>query len=167
MGQSWPVFVYFRPLHITIQILNLKKRRIFFVLGIRTRGLGWKAQTDPPCHSGRPRYNFFCWHCHTTSHSTTPHPMNRARRWYTVITLLYDLCSGLNIFGFKREEWEQITFSLAKLMNILHIAFTRDKRKHVSAWVHARRANWWSSSGRLKRVMPETSGRTLFTSAEK
>ena len=28
----------------------------------------------------------------TTSHSTTPDPMNRASRWYTVVTLLYDLC---------------------------------------------------------------------------
>ena len=35
---------------------------------------------------------FFCWHYHTTSHSTTPHPMNRARRWHTVVTLPYDLC---------------------------------------------------------------------------
>ena len=24
--------------------------------------------------------------------STSPHPMNRARRWYTDVTLLYDLC---------------------------------------------------------------------------
>ena len=32
------------------------------------------------------------WHCHTASHSTTPHPMIRASRWYTVGTLLYDLC---------------------------------------------------------------------------
>ena len=35
------------------------------------------------------------------SHSTTPHPMSRARRWYTVVRLLYDLCSGLAIFSFK------------------------------------------------------------------
>ena len=34
----------------------------------------------------------FCWHWHTTSHSTTPHPMNRARKWFTVVTLLYCLC---------------------------------------------------------------------------
>ena len=34
----------------------------------------------------------FCWHCPTTSHSKTPHPMNRAMRWYTVVTLLYDMC---------------------------------------------------------------------------
>ena len=65
-----------------------------------------------------------CWHCHTTSHSTTPHPMNWARRWYTVVLLLYDLCSGLAIFDFKWEEWEQITS--AKLMTIIHIAFTGD-----------------------------------------
>ena len=36
----------------------------------------------------------FCWHCHTISLSKNPHPMNRARRWYTVVTLLYDLCIG-------------------------------------------------------------------------
>ena len=29
------------------------------------------------------------WHCHTTSHCTTPHPVKRARRWYTVVTLPY------------------------------------------------------------------------------
>ena len=23
-------------------------------------------------------FGLFCWHCHTTSHSSTPHPMNRA-----------------------------------------------------------------------------------------
>ena len=38
---------------------------------------------------------FLCWHCHTTSHSTNPHPMNRARRWYTVVKLFYDLRSGI------------------------------------------------------------------------
>ena len=26
----------------------------------------------------------FFWNCHTTRYSTTPHPNNRARRWYTV-----------------------------------------------------------------------------------
>ena len=40
------------------------------------------------------RYEPF-WHCH--SHS--PHPMKRAR-WYTVVSFLYDLCSGLAIFDF-------------------------------------------------------------------
>jgi len=31
--------------------------------------------------------SFCCWHWHTTSHSTSSpeHPMNRARRWYTVV----------------------------------------------------------------------------------
>ena len=57
---------------------------------------------------------FFCWHCDTTSHSNTPHPMNRARRWYTVVTLLYDLCCSLAIFDFRWEGWEQITFSLSQ-----------------------------------------------------
>ena len=47
--------------------------------------------------------NIFCWPCNTTSHSTTPHPMNRARSWYTVDTLLYDLCIGLAIFDFTWE----------------------------------------------------------------
>ena len=36
----------------------------------------------------------FYWHCHTSSHSTTPHPMNSARRRYTVVTLLYDMCNA-------------------------------------------------------------------------
>ena len=35
---------------------------------------------------------FLWWHCHTTSHSSIPHPTNRARRWYTVVRLTYDLC---------------------------------------------------------------------------
>ena len=30
---------------------------------------------------------------------------------------------SLSIFDFKWEEWEQITFSLAKLMTIMHIIF--------------------------------------------
>ena len=34
----------------------------------------------------------FFWHCHTTSHSNNPHPVNRARRWYTVDAFLNDLC---------------------------------------------------------------------------
>ena len=59
----------------------------------------------------------FCWHCPTTSHSKTPHPMNRAMRWYTVVTLLYDLCYfiylfalviGLAIFDYNWDGWEQI-----------------------------------------------------------
>ena len=29
---------------------------------------------------------FFCWHCHTTSHSTSPHPVNRARRWFLIFS---------------------------------------------------------------------------------
>ena len=37
-------------------------------------------------------------HCHTTSHSTTPHPMNGARMWYTVFTILYDLFYWLRHF---------------------------------------------------------------------
>ena len=36
--------------------------------------------------------SWFFWPCHTTRHSTTPHPMKRARRWCNVVTLLYDLC---------------------------------------------------------------------------
>ena len=52
---------------------------------------------------------FYCWHCLTTSHFTTPYTMNRARRWYTVVILLYDLGSCLVIFNFKSEGWEQIT----------------------------------------------------------
>ena len=67
-------------------------------------------------HKIRPlatSYSFSVVHCPTTSHSTTPHPMNRARRWYTVVTLLYDLYIGLAIFCFKWEGGEQITFSKA------------------------------------------------------
>ena len=29
--------------------------------------------------------------------------MNRARRWYTIVTLLYDLCSDLTIFYFNTD----------------------------------------------------------------
>ena len=36
--------------------------------------------------------SLFWWHCRKTSHSTTPHPINRVRRWYTVVMLLFDLC---------------------------------------------------------------------------
>ena len=43
-----------------------------------------------------------------------------------VVTLHNDLCSCLSILDFKWEVWEQITFSLAKLMTIMHIAFTGD-----------------------------------------
>ena len=46
----------------------------------------------------------FCRHCHTTGHSTTPHPMNRARRWHTVVTLLYDLCLWPCHFGFNLRQ---------------------------------------------------------------
>ena len=56
---------------------------------------------------------------HTTSRSTTPHPKKRAMRWYTVVTLLYDLC-WLPLNG--RVE-NRSPFSLAKLMTIMHIAF--------------------------------------------
>ena len=45
----------------------------------------------------------FCWHCYTAIHSTTPHPMNRARGWYDAVTLLYDLCSCLTFFDFNWE----------------------------------------------------------------
>ena len=76
--------------------------------------------------AGQLLVSHFCWQCHLTSHSTTPHPMSRARRWYTVVTLLYDLCSGLTILDFKWEERKKITFSLAKLITIMHIAYTGD-----------------------------------------
>ena len=35
------------------------------------------------------------------SHSTTTHPVNRTRRWYTVVTLLYDLCKWPHNFIFQ------------------------------------------------------------------
>ena len=62
--------------------------------------------------AGQLLVSHFCWQCHLTSHSTTPHPMSRARRWYTVVTLLYDLCCGLAIFYFKWERWELMTSDL-------------------------------------------------------
>ena len=66
----------------------------------------------------------FCWHCRTTSHSTTSH---RATGWNAVVTLLYDLGYWPCHFRLEMGGWEQITtFSLAKHMNIMHIAFTRD-----------------------------------------
>ena len=39
MGQSRPLFVYFRPFNITIQIKIEKKLSVVIVLGIQIRGL--------------------------------------------------------------------------------------------------------------------------------
>ena len=41
---------------------------------------------------------YICWHCHTTSHSTTPHPLNRGRRRCTVVMSLQGLCYWLRHF---------------------------------------------------------------------
>ena len=63
--------------------------------------------------------------------------MNRARRWYTVGMLHYDMSSGLAIFDFKLEGWEQIAFSLAKLIAFyvdnswLTNGFRRSSANHI------------------------------------
>ena len=61
-----------------------------------------------------------------------PHPIKRASRWYTVVMLLYDLCWWPCHIDNKWEGWEQITFSLAKLMTIMHIAFTGDNGRQTN-----------------------------------
>ena len=83
-------------------------------------------------HSNYEEILLLCLHCHTNSHSTTPRPMNRARRWYTAVTLLYDLCYWPCHFNYQWEGCEQITFSLAKLMTIMQVAFTRDNARNPS-----------------------------------
>ena len=81
-------------------------------------------QISVSCFVSMSFVGFFCWHCHTTSHSTTPQPMKSKRRRYTVVTLLNDLHNWPHYFWFKWKGWEQIIFSLAKRMTIIHIAFT-------------------------------------------
>ena len=45
-----------------------------------------------------------CWHCRTTSHSSTSHPMNRARWWILLLRYsMIPMCSDLAIYYFKRE----------------------------------------------------------------
>ena len=66
----------------------------------RTFGLMIIEKFDIPGSIAAKNY-FFLRLCHTTSHYATPHPMNRARRWYTVVMLLYDLWCGLAICDFN------------------------------------------------------------------
>ena len=63
---------------------------------------GWQALTIPLSNG-----NVFCWHCHKTSHSTTPHPMNRARRRYTV----FFKKAQMECLGFEpgASEWQAQT----------------------------------------------------------
>ena len=45
--------------------------------------------------------------------------MNRARRWYTFVTLLYDLCSGLAVFGsFYTIFWPEVLINLQVLPEV-------------------------------------------------
>ena len=55
------------------------------------------------CRSDRTDLIFYR-HCYTTSHSTTPHPINRARRWYTAVMLPYDVCNGSPFFDIKNTD---------------------------------------------------------------
>ena len=50
MGQSRPLFVYFRSFLVTISIQIEKS--VDGVLGIRTWAAGWKAQTKPQSYGG-------------------------------------------------------------------------------------------------------------------
>ena len=59
MGQSWPLFVYFRSFLVTISIIQIEKS-IDGVLGIRTRDTGWWAQTKPRSYGALPNIT----HCH-------------------------------------------------------------------------------------------------------
>ena len=72
MGQSRPLFVYFRPFLITISIIQIEKS-VVGVLGIRTRAAGWSAQMKPRsygCH--RHRY-FFASATIANQHSVSRH----------------------------------------------------------------------------------------------
>ena len=53
MGQSRPLFVYFRHFHDTISIIQIEKS-VDGVLGIRTQAAGWYAQMKPRSYGGHP-----------------------------------------------------------------------------------------------------------------
>ena len=59
MGQTRPLFVYFRPFHNTMtiiaQILTINEIKAQMVcLGFKTGAAGWQAQTDPLSYGGTP-----------------------------------------------------------------------------------------------------------------
>ena len=60
-----------------------------------------------------------CGHCNTTSHSTTPHPMNKAKRWYNVVTSLHDLSSGLHSIYLQIVE-ALLVFFVNNPMHVSH-----------------------------------------------
>ena len=90
----------------------------------------------------------FCWHFHTSSHSTTLHPMNRARRWYTVVTLLYDLCSGFAIFILNGRGENRSVSMRRILLPYLNVSSTQQwsSSYHFSAKFNPKTAPSISSS---------------------
>ena len=55
MGQSRPLFVYFRPFRVTIPIQIEKEQMV--CLGFKPGTAGWQAQTKPRCYGGHPVSN--------------------------------------------------------------------------------------------------------------
>ena len=61
MGRSRPLFVYFRSIHIPIQMTNIqfeqyKLKKVYMVcFGLEPGAAGWKAQTNPLSYGGTPR----------------------------------------------------------------------------------------------------------------
>ena len=85
---------------------------------LRVRSLTWQVVSSVMRRYSWNKIAFFCvesnefWlHCHRTSHSTTPHPMDRARSgilllYYSMIWVIV-----IAIFYYKWEGQEQINFS--------------------------------------------------------
>ena len=67
----------------------------------------------------------FCWHCHTTCHSTTHIQWIGQEVVNCCCVTLWSVLLASPFF-YKWEGWEQITFYLAKLMTIMCIAITGD-----------------------------------------
>ena len=63
-------------------------------------------------------WKIFFWHCQTTGHSITPHLMNRSRRCYTVVTLLYGLCYCPRQFLFRIGRVTKFLIKVAQMFLI-------------------------------------------------
>ena len=60
MGQSRPLFVYFRSFLITISIIQIEKAQMV-CLGFEPRAKGWQVQTKPRSYGGHPNQNSYCY----------------------------------------------------------------------------------------------------------
>ena len=64
MGQSQPLFVYFRSFHIPNQMTNIQfeqykfKKAQMVCLGLEPGVAGWKVQTNPLSYGGTQDLNF-------------------------------------------------------------------------------------------------------------